>query len=60
MHLALLSLRPHLPALDHGDHQDLQAAPGQSQLSREEPGLLLEDEEAGEGTAGEGEREGYR
>lgn len=48
LHLAFLSLRPHVPPLNHGDQKDFQAATGQSHLPREEPGLLLEYEEAGE------------
>lgn len=48
VHLAFLSLCPDVPPPDHGDQEDLQTATGQSQLSREKPGLLLEDEEGGE------------
>lgn len=48
LHLAFLPVRPDFPPLDHGDQKDFQAATGQSRLSREEPGLLLETEEAGE------------
>lgn len=47
LHLALLSLGPHFPPLNHGDQQNFQAAIGQRQLSGEKLEFLLEDEEAG-------------
>lgn len=47
LHLAVLSLRPHIPPPHHGNQKDLQAAAGQGHVPGEEPGLLLEHEERG-------------
>lgn len=43
--MAFLPVSPYLPPPNYWDQQDFQAATRQSHLSREKPGLLLEDEE---------------